>query len=127
MTNQLSILAADDDPAFLGTIVEIFDRHSLQVTPAKNGRIAAELIATMVNLRLVITDQNMPEMSGAEVLRIVRATRPTTLRVLMSAEIGHDADFDTSLREQCDPHELVKKPVPLSFFTGLISRMRLEV
>jgi CheY-like chemotaxis protein len=123
ITQPNRILVADDNQTFLDTVAEVFERRHFSVEAVTNGRVAAELIATLEHLRLVITDHNMPGMSGVDVLRIARETRPMALRVLMSSEIGQDTDFDASLSKQCEPHELIKKPVLMSVLIGLIDRI----
>lgn len=124
MGNPDQVLLADDNEAFLGTVAGVFESHAFRVTQVTDGRAAAALIMKLENLRLVLTDLNMPEMSGADVLRIVRDTRPEVLRVLMSARIGADAEFDASLREQCDPHVLIRKPLDSKVLIGLIESLR---
>lgn len=61
------ILFVDDDPIIIESIQALFDMEPYSVTYASSGKEALELCKSK-NYTLVITDLNMPEMSGAELI-----------------------------------------------------------
>jgi CheY-like chemotaxis protein len=74
MTSTASrILIAEDNPAMSAVIRFNLERAGFEVQVASTGRRAAELAATQP-FDLIVTDYQMPEMSGAELCKYVRET-----------------------------------------------------
>jgi len=69
------ILLVDDDPAVRGSLLRFLEREGHDVGEARDGREAVEAVGRG-SWDLVITDVNMPEMSGIEVLMAVRESSP---------------------------------------------------
>jgi CheY-like chemotaxis protein len=91
-----------------------------QVVPAANGREAAARLADG-GADLVLTDLNMPEMNGVELVRHLRADHPTVRIVLMS---GASADWLPELvREGLEDLPLLTKPVSVSQLIDLVGRL----
>jgi CheY-like chemotaxis protein len=65
------ILVAEDNAALLSVIRFNLERAGFQVTVAANGRIAWEH-AQDEQFDMVVTDQQMPEMTGCEFCRLLR-------------------------------------------------------
>ncbi len=85
-----AILVVDDDGAFRGMLARLFEDLGWQVLEAPTGYAALDMIAQR-RVDLVMTDVNMPEMSGLE-LRDIIASRWPDLKVLfMSGETPKDA------------------------------------
>ncbi len=78
------ILVVDDEPQMLIAIQETLRRKSYQVTTAASG---VEALCRMKErfFRLLITDMRMPEVSGLDLLKKVRATSPQTPVILLTA------------------------------------------
>ncbi len=78
------ILVVDDEPQMLIAIQETLRRRSYQVTTAASG---VEALCRMKErfFRLLITDMRMPEVSGLDLLKKVRATSPYTPVILLTA------------------------------------------
>jgi len=79
------MLIAEDDPAVSDVLQGLFARDA-EIILATNGRQALEII-TARNPALAILDDNMPEMSGADVLEKVRQDEggPMTQIVMLTA------------------------------------------
>ncbi|MBO9606851.1 MAG: response regulator [Paenibacillaceae bacterium] len=78
------ILVVDDDPANIRSAINLLKLEGYSVTAVTNGRDALEAVRRRPDIRLVILDVMMPELSGYEVCRIIRETRsPLELPVLM--------------------------------------------
>lgn len=69
--NQPRVLAVEDNAALAAVLRFHLARAGLDVTVARNGREAWNLLAQH-DFALVITDQQMPEMSGEEMCGLMR-------------------------------------------------------
>jgi len=72
----LKILAVDDEPAIAACLSFIFRGPRYELTSARNGREAlAQLSAAAAPYDVVITDNQMPQLSGVELVRALRERR----------------------------------------------------
>ncbi len=67
-----SVLIVDDNLALLRVTQFAMERAGFQTQTARNGRLALDL-AKSTAFAAVITDQQMPEMTGIELSRALRA------------------------------------------------------
>lgn len=72
------ILAVDDDHAVLRTTVRMLDALGYSAVSATSGGEALQLIANGPEIKLVLADYAMPEMTGVELARRIQATHPAT-------------------------------------------------
>lgn len=94
------IIIADDVPAMLiGLRRALLQLGFLEVVPAAHGREALAALEANPDARLVISDWNMPEMDGLELLARVRAdARFAKLSfILVSADAATVRDKATKL------------------------------
>ncbi|MBN2429363.1 MAG: response regulator [Deltaproteobacteria bacterium] len=88
------ILIADDSRTarlFIKKCLEIIGLEEVSVTEAVNGAEALDLIKKGA-FDLLITDLNMPEMDGQDLLRRIKASPKTTdLPVLVITSVGNPA------------------------------------
>ena len=88
------ILIADDSRTarlFIKKCLEIIGLEEVSVTEAANGAEALELIKKGA-FDLLITDLNMPEMDGQDLLRRIKASPKTTdIPVLVITSVGNPA------------------------------------
>ncbi|HSA93674.1 MAG TPA: response regulator [Terriglobales bacterium] len=77
------ILVVDDDLSNREYIAELLASHGYDVSTAADG-FDALLQLTQEPPDVIISDLNMPNMSGAELLSIVRRGYPHTLLIAMS-------------------------------------------
>jgi CheY-like chemotaxis protein len=114
-----SVLVVEDDASvrdYLSAALETVGR-SLRVRSAANGREASDLLARE-GADLVLTDLNMPEMNGVDLVRHVRVAYPGVLLILMS---GASGDWQSQLqREGLDELPLLTKPVSVSQLVELV-------
>jgi DNA-binding NtrC family response regulator len=78
------LLVLDDDPEVVAYLGEELGREGYAVTPATSPSQALAQIAASA-FDLVISDVEMPEMRGTELLSAIQARRPGQLVVLMTA------------------------------------------
>jgi len=80
---KASILLVDDDPLILKSLSVVLEREGYEVHRAEGGARAIELIRDQT-FEVVVTDFNMPEVDGMQVLREVKARKPDCEVVLIT-------------------------------------------
>src|SRR5262249_20298572 len=87
-----SLLIVDDDPHILNILSSLL-KDEFEVLTAPSAEAARRLFARR-EIDLILTDQRMPHMTGAQLLEWVRVNHPRTVRMLMSgfAELDEAAD-----------------------------------
>jgi DNA-binding NtrC family response regulator len=86
LTGKLeTILVVDDNPPLLAIIVAFLEHAHFLVLSAKDGGTAIELAReTEGRIDLLLTDVDMPEMSGPDLGEALKKTRPDLHVMLMS-------------------------------------------
>ncbi len=112
-----SVLFVDDDPGVLANLRRGLWREPLEILTASSARAALELLRQR-EVDVVVSDEKMPEMGGAEFLTLVRQLHPETCRVLLSGQ----ADVDAALRAINDARvfRFLTKPCPPADLAGCI-------
>ena len=104
--NKTRVLVVDDHEDVREVIVAYLETLGYDVVQAASGRTALEFLHGNANaLDLLIADYAMPEMSGIELLRAVRAESPT-LPVVIVTGYAETGDFDDRRLDAV----LLKKP-----------------
>jgi DNA-binding response OmpR family regulator len=100
------ILVVEDDSAIRQGIVDALSFQGYTVMEAKNGAIGLE-IAVSADYDLMLLDLILPHRDGLEILREVRAARPTQPVIILTAK-GDESDRVQGLRLGADDY--VVKP-----------------
>lgn len=79
------ILIIDDELSLRQTLARILQRAGHEVTTAESGEMALSLIAS-TNFDLVCMDIRMPDMSGVDVLKAIRARHAELPVILFTAQ-----------------------------------------
>ena len=82
--NAPTILIVEDDANFRRVLEYQLNKAGYRTTVAENGTKALELFAEHRH-KIVLTDLNMPETSGTEVLKEVKKTSPDTPVIIITA------------------------------------------
>lgn len=115
MTGTMSIepasrvLIAEDNPALSGVIRFNLSRAGFEVTATRNGREALDAARREV-FDVIVTDQQMPEMTGTELcaaLRQLEAYRETPIIMLTAKGLELDV---AQLREELGVSVTLPKP-----------------
>jgi len=120
------LLCVDDDSAFRQLYKDLLGSYGYDVTVAANGRQALKLFLSR-KIDAVLTDLEMPEMTGAELAARLKRLRPELPVVLVSgsgdlSEARHSVDASipkgTSITKLVDQVETLlvqrfSRPVPL--------------
>jgi len=82
--DKKKILVIDDDSLMLDFLTETITRMDYDVTAASNGEMGIKRFKED-EFELVITDLRMPDISGMDVLKRIKAVQPETAVVMMTA------------------------------------------
>src|SRR5476649_1245860 len=83
------VLCVDDEPRLLEGLGRLVAGKCTLVT-APNGDEALKIVAASERFDVIVSDMNMPGMTGAELLKECRRLSPDTVRVLLTGETGLD-------------------------------------
>jgi len=89
MSEQIRILFVDDEERILRSLALQF-RREYEVLTESDPRRALERLKSE-NVQIIVSDQRMPQMSGAELLAQAREIAPDTLRILLTGYSDLDA------------------------------------
>jgi CheY-like chemotaxis protein len=78
------VLVADDDPRVLATVASFLTKAGFAVQKAADGEEALHAITGDPDIRLLVTDFSMPEMSGATLISEAIHVRPHLRALLMT-------------------------------------------
>src|SRR3954449_12839055 len=101
-----TILTVEDDSAIRRGIVDALTFSGYKVLEAGNGDLGMEMAVRQV-YDLLLLDLVLPGKGGLEILRSVRATRPTQPVIILTAR-GEESDRVEGLRMGADDY--VVKP-----------------
>ena len=117
-----TLLVVDDDEANRDLLARRLSRKGHTVVPADGGRTALGLIAERP-FDLVLLDVMMPEMSGIEVLKILRKSHTTAqLPVIMATARNQSEDIVEALR--LGANDYVTKPLD---FPVVLARVQTQL
>ena len=81
------ILCIDDNEQSLSIRKFMLETRGYRVLPATSGREAVDVFQQAGTVDLVLTDLVMPEMDGAEVIRVLKELAPETPMILISGKV----------------------------------------
>lgn len=79
------VVCVDDEPAILSSLQRLLRKEPYRFLTTENPEEAATWVVDR-KASLLIADQRMPSMSGLDLLEIVRACSPSTIRVMLSGQ-----------------------------------------
>jgi CheY-like chemotaxis protein len=86
-----TVLVVDDEPMVLDVTASMLEDLGCDVVTATNGAEALDTLARDPHITILITDINMPRMSGYELAERARRSRPGLRVILLSGrEAGGD-------------------------------------
>jgi PAS domain S-box-containing protein len=85
---QGTILIIEDDRAVRETTVRLLSRAGFQVKAADDRASALAALSALQRIDLVVTDVIMPELSGPELVRLLRQERPGLAALYVSGYAG---------------------------------------
>lgn len=116
----MKILIADDSKAMRMIVVRTLRQAGLsghEIVEAVNGREALSLVRK-VNPDLILSDWNMPEMSGIEFLRALRASGSATPFCFVTSEGSEEM---RTIAQESGAMGLIAKPFTPEVFEDMLS------
>jgi len=83
------VLIVDDDVVFNNLLTEVFEQADYEVSPSLDPREALQIFDSS-EFSLVVTDQDMPNMTGAEFFRLVREKTEDVPVIMVSGYLDSD-------------------------------------
>src|SRR4051794_18857099 len=112
------LLVDDERPILEGLRLRLRNmQREWHIDFAESGNEAIEKMGQQV-YDVIVTDMRMPQMSGAELLEVVRARWPQTIRIVLS---GYCDAKDTSLIVSV-AHQFLSKPCEPKVLESVIQR-----
>lgn len=102
------ILAADDSKAMLYFYSATAAEMNLKLTTAEDGLQALNLLKTGQSFDLLITDLNMPNMDGVELVNEIRTTLKMNIPILMASTESERSQ--TELARKAGVSDFITKP-----------------
>lgn len=90
MANDTRILIVDDEPHVISALMRGLDEEPYLVVGASGGKEALQLM-TQQMFKVVISDERMPGMDGAEFLSLVKELHPETVRIMLTGHASVEA------------------------------------
>ena len=112
-----TVLLVDDEALLRSLLARCLLSAGFMVAEASNGRVALEMAERLKEtLRLVVTDIQMPVMSGPEFVREFRPRHPDVPVLYMTGQGASISDGDHGER-------LLQKPFTGDAFLSLVQRL----
>ncbi|TQV76011.1 EAL domain-containing protein [Exilibacterium tricleocarpae] len=115
-----TLLLVDDEAQVRRALRRSLAADGYRILEADCGARALKLLAAN-RVDVILTDQRMPEMSGAELLRRARRDYPETLRIMVSGQC--DVDSLAQAVNDADLHRFVHKPWDDLRLRGIIQKI----
>src|SRR5256885_9563976 len=94
-----TILVVDDEEQIRTALTSLLEREGYTVTSAEGPTEALEILRQQP-IKLVISDHNMPDMSGIEFFRLIRERHPHVCRIMLTIRSGKPSSAQ-STRARC--------------------------
>jgi CheY-like chemotaxis protein len=104
-----TVLVVDDSMLIRHAVTRFLEEHGFRVESATNGLEALEIV-TRNRPDLIITDLNMPKMTGAELIQALRA-RPESAGIPIVVVAGRKSQSDEEPPPQA--HFIIYKDIDL--------------
>ena len=118
------ILLVDDNKEIASTISQFLELHDYSVDICHNPRQAIDLMAENL-YKIVLSDIQMPGMSGLELLKALKTRSPTTIVIMMTG--FHDQSMVVECLEN-GAHDFLVKPIrPMELLVEVIAESEKKV
>jgi len=117
MSEIISVLVVDDNPAMAGTLADILEMKGFAVHAAASGVEALEILREKP-VDILLTDVKMPGMNGLELYRETRKFCPKLITIFMTAYAA-DELIQQGMAEGIKT--VLDKPVDINFMVRLFS------
>lgn len=117
-----SILYVDDDEWVLNSVIQLLAQHGIRVRGCASAAAALNVLRDPANhFEILVTDYNMPGLSGLEFTQQVQKTRPLLPVVIASGYIDNELRSHAS---EAGVMALLPKPFSAKCFLDLLQQVR---
>jgi CheY-like chemotaxis protein len=117
-------LVADDSKLFRARLSGLLKNLNIEVLEAEDGRQAVDVLAANDDIRLVITDYNMPNLDGFGLIEEVRAAKPKDRLAIIG--VSAEGGGQTVRFLKVGANDFLVKPVEVEEFTCRV-HMQLDI
>ncbi len=117
-----NLLVVDDEPSVLGVVTELLLNLGFNVDSAGNGKEALQLLRNK-NHSILVTDINMPELNGIELIKGIKKEIPEINIIAMTA---YDKDYTYMSVINAGADDFVIKPFNIDEMEAKIRRILIE-
>ena len=114
------VLIVDDEPNIVTSLQFLMTKGGFQTAVARDGE-AALAEAERFQPDLVLLDVNLPGRDGFEVCQALRASRPSSLKIVMLTAKGREAEVTKGLELGADAY--VTKPFSTRELVEQVTRL----
>ena len=90
---QNSLLLVDDEPNVSTSLLRLLRKENYQVFTAESGEKALEILQKNP-IKVIVSDQRMPNMTGSELFAQVKEKYPDTIRIILSGYTDFESISD---------------------------------
>ncbi len=121
--SETRILYVDDDPAVMQSVAKLLQLRGFAVESFSDQMEAVEAVRSRADqFDLVISDYNMPSLSGIDFARFVREVRTDLPVMIISGLIDDELRLEA---QEAGVSELISKPFSLNAFCAAVKRIAL--
>lgn len=107
VTPHWSVLVVDDEEHVRSSLSRVLERDGYAVTTAESGEEALSLLADR-SVQVLISDNNMPGISGLELFKKVRKEHPHVLRIMLTGD--EDPELVVRSINEGEVYRFIRKP-----------------
>jgi len=102
-----TILVVDDEIGVRHSVTRVLEEAGYKVISTNNGRRALEILKEQA-VDVILTDHHMPDLSGIDLLKLVRVRHPQVVRMILTA----DKQPETPVRSinESEVYRFIRKP-----------------
>jgi len=110
VTALAKVLLVDDEREFVAILAQRLNKRNCSVTSAHNGKDALALLTEDKDIEVVILDVKMPNLSGIETLKLIKAKWPLVEVIMLT---GHSTIDSAVNAIKLGAYDYTLKPVEI--------------
>lgn len=117
---SVKVLVVEDSKVFRDSVSRVLAVQLYQVLHASNGEEALDILAANPDIKLIVTDYDMPGMDGLELIRQVRETYSRNKLAIMGMSAS-DEELLSARLLKIGANDFVPKPFQVEEFVSRVS------
>ncbi|WP_031482640.1 GGDEF domain-containing response regulator [Maridesulfovibrio frigidus] len=118
--HDIKVVVAEDNGTARKIMCKLLERLNFTVFDADDGAKALKIIEVNQDVKLLITDYEMPEMDGFELISAVRKTHYRDQLSILGVS-AHDSGAITAKFLKCGANDFLKKPFEVEEFSWRVT------